>query len=89
MNTTKSRSEELLDLESVMQTQHGRRVLYKLLEVAGLFDETFNVDSRVHARLCGMRTVGIWLQSELETANAELYQRMVKECRYDRSSSSD
>jgi len=87
MNTTKSRSEELLDLESVQQTQHGRRVLYRALEAAGLFDETFNVDSRVHARLCGMRTVGLWLQGELEAANAELYQRMISECRYDRSDS--
>ena len=73
------RARELLEYESILKTPSGRAVLFRCLEAAGLYSETFHQDSHIHARMSGMRSHGLWLESELKAASPELYMTMIKE----------
>lgn len=67
------------DLQQVMGSEQGRRVLYEILEITNYQGHGFDRDPVVMGRLQGKREIGCILASKLAGADAEMYLRMLKE----------
>lgn len=68
------------DIVELMESPAGRRFLWRLIgEDCLVFCDTFNVDSRVDARLSGRRSVGVSLMAEAQRASPEKYLEMLAE----------
>lgn len=76
---TDARTVELLELEGIMRTVTGRRVLYNILTSTGYFNDTFDKDPYTHSMRAGMRKVGINFVSLLNAANPDLYVKLIQE----------
>jgi hypothetical protein len=68
-----------LEIVQVMSSESGRHVMHRILEVAGVDDNTFNADSHLHAKNAGRREVGLWLREEIQKADMNGYLTMLKE----------
>lgn len=74
-----ARELEILAIQSIMSNKDGRNVFWRILEQAGLFDDTFDSDPYLHARNAGKRSTGVWLQNELKDVAPGSYLTMLKE----------
>lgn len=70
---------EILEIQSIMSTEAGRRFMWRLLERTGVNSDRFNPDPYRNAHQSGERSIGIWLQRELEEAAPGSYMTMIKE----------
>lgn len=70
---------EFLQIQSIMSTEAGRHFVYRILEQSGVFSDGFDRDPCANARLSGRRSIGIWLQNELQEATPERYVTMLQE----------
>ena len=70
---------EKLDLENVLSTDSGRRVLTRLLDQCGIDESGVSRNELKMAQLTGKREVGLWLQRELIQASQEHYLILIKE----------
>lgn len=62
------RRQELDDIKKLLDTDMGRRLLWRLFEYANIYGEMWTQnENRVHFNL-GKRDVGIWMMNEMETA---------------------
>jgi hypothetical protein len=59
----------LLDLEGIMRTEQGRRILRLILERSGFFESSFNQSDRVTAFNEGKRDIALWLYENMRQAN--------------------
>ena len=68
--------QEATDLRSIVGTQQGRRVLWRLLVKLGLKDSCYDPDPIRMAALNGARESALWMESEInavsDTAMAEM-----------------
>ena len=78
-NITKARMLELEDIKTVMSTQTGRRVMYRLLEKAGVFRLSYAGSTNDTMFNEGRRNQGLFLTSEIQSACAGSYFEMLKE----------
>ena len=70
-------AEEKLDLDYVMQTENGRRFVYRILEHCGLYhDIDFKDNTHLAAKQAGRRSAGLWLLGVLTATHAESYFKM-------------
>lgn len=75
------RINELRDIRTVMATPAGRRLLWRALKNARIFESRFHENDRIHAYMEGNANQGLWLMAELNHADQGLYNQMVSEHR--------
>lgn len=69
----------LLDLDGIMKTEQGRKVLRLILERSGLFESSFNPSDRVTAFNEGKRDIALWLYEHMKQANPGQLLTIIKE----------
>jgi hypothetical protein len=79
------RDNEEADLKWLMSNKRGRRIVWRLLDQAGVFRLSFNTNSMQMAFAEGNRNFGNRTLSLIHSHCAELYPQMVKENTNDRS----
>lgn len=74
-----SRENEEVDLNWLMSSKRGRRIVWRLLDTAGVFRLSFNTNSMMMAFNEGNRNFGNRTLTMIHTHCPELYPQMVKE----------
>lgn len=69
------------DLRFVLESRHGRRLLWRYLSVAGVFRSSFSVDPYATAFNEGKRVIGNTLMSDITDARADALIQMMTEAR--------
>lgn len=72
---------ELLDMKWLMESKRGRRILWRMLERAGVYRLSFNTNSMTMAFAEGARNEGLRLVALIHAAAPDLYPLMLKEAR--------
>lgn len=73
---------EQADLEHVLNTESGRRFVWRLLCRAGVFQTSFRQGQADYtAFLEGRREFGLMLMADITALNPDLYHRMAKEAK--------
>lgn len=73
-----ARQQEVEDFKWLMGNKQGRRIVWRLLEKAGVFRSTFRLNNEM-AFLEGMRNIGLMLVADIHELCPEKYHIMVKE----------
>ena len=77
MPSVKLKKRNLCDLQTVLKTPQGRRVLWRILQAAQVRQHGFVPgDSASTAFHCGQRSIGLFLLDEIEQALPGAYQQM-------------
>jgi len=72
------RLDDIADLEAVMETPQGRRVLWRILDQSKLLaSNMFTGDNTTFYNL-GQRETGLWLYKEIMTANPKQFLSMME-----------
>ncbi len=80
MNLSKLQKRTISDLQQVLKTSAGRRVLWRILQAAQIRQHGFVPgDELATAFHCGQRSIGLFLLEEIEQANTSAYQQMRNE----------
>lgn len=80
--TAKIRAEQwAADLKSLMAEPYGRRIVWRLLEEAGVYRETFSESHAVMALNAGQRRQGLFMVLEIERHCPGQYDVMKREQR--------
>ncbi len=80
MNTSKLKKRSTCDLQTVLKTPQGRRVLWQILQAAQVRQHGFVPgDALSTAFHCGQRSIGLFLLGEMEQAAPGAYQQMRSE----------
>ena len=80
MSNAKLKKRAIYDLQTVLKTPQGRRVLWQLLQAAQIRQHGFIPgDALATAFHCGQRSVGLFLLEEIEQAQPGAYQQMRSE----------
>ena len=67
------------DLRAVLQTPQGRRVLWRVLGRAHLFESGWSPDTAAVHFAAGERNVGLWLVHEINAADASAFIGMMQD----------
>lgn len=59
---------EIAEIAVIMSTRGGRKFVNRILNQSGVFSDTFDSDTHVHAKNAGRRQLGLWLIRELQEA---------------------
>ena len=78
------RENEEVDLKWLMSNKRGRRIIWRLLDQAGVFRLSFNTNSMQMAFAEGNRNFGNRMLAMIHSLCPELYPQMVKEQSNDR-----
>ena len=73
-----ARERELADLIALLETEPGRRFVWRVLGYCKLFSDVWDASSRIHFN-AGMQHVGHWLLGEVTAANEEAFFLMMRE----------
>ena len=77
MNEKQLKKRNTTDLQTVLKTPQGRRVLWRLLQACRVRQHSFVPgDSTATAFHCGQQSIGLFLLSEIEDAAPTVYQQM-------------
>ena len=80
MNPAKLQKRNISDLQQVLKTSAGRRVLWRILQACQVRQHGFVPgDSLSTAFHCGQRSIGLYLLEEIEQAAPGAYQQMRSE----------
>jgi len=79
------RVNEEADIKWLMSSKRGRRVVWRLLDQAGVFRLSFNTNALTMAFSEGNRNYGLRLLGLIHTLCPELYPTMLKEQKYERA----
>lgn len=74
----RQRDEELSDFRNIMQTPEGRRYVWRMLSVTGVFRTSFTGNSTTFFNE-GQRNVGLIIINDLNEACPERYMQMMNE----------
>lgn len=74
-----SKDTEESDLKWLMSKRQGRRIVWRLLDQAGVFRPVFNTNAMSMAFAEGNRNYGLRLLTQIHSVTPELYPIMVKE----------
>lgn len=75
------RRNELADLRALMDTQEGRRTVWRFLERACVFGSAFNTNAMTQSHTIGWQDAGKWWLAEIEAACPEKFAVMQNEAR--------
>jgi hypothetical protein len=84
-----TRENEEVDLKWLMSSKRGRRIIWRLLDQAGVFRLSFNTNAMSMAFAEGNRNFGNRALSLIHTHCPELYPQMVKENTNDNRNTDD
>lgn len=84
-----ARETENGDIKWLMSSKRGRRIVWRLLDRAGVFRLSFNTNAMTMAFAEGGRNEGLRILSMIHTLCPELYPVMVKENAHDARSNDD
>ena len=73
------RQNEESDIKWLMSSKRGRRFIWRLLELAGVFRSSFNTNAMAMSFSEGNRNYGLQLLNQIHTLCPELYPTMIKE----------
>ena len=73
------------DLKWLMGSKRGRRIVWRLLDRAGVFRLSFNTNAMTMAFAEGNRNEGLRILAQIHTLCPELYPTMIKEATNDRN----
>jgi PleD family two-component response regulator len=73
------RENEEADIKWLMSSKRGRRVIWRLLEQAGVFRLSFNTNAMAMSFSEGNRNFGLQILTLVHTLCPELYPTMIKE----------
>ena len=73
------------DLKWLMSSRQGRRIVWRLLSTAGVFQLSFNQNAMVMSFNEGRRNYGNLLLSQINSICPDLYPRMAKEANDERN----
>ena len=73
------RQNEEADIKWLMSSKRGRRLVWRLLEQAGVFRSSFNTNAMGMSFSEGNRNYGLKLLDQVHTLCPELYPTMIKE----------
>ena len=76
---TFSHDDEVADLQAVLATMSGRRLLWRILGKSGFQRGSFSPDALTMAFQEGERNVALWLQAEIEGADSSAFLVMIRE----------
>ncbi len=80
MSAAKLKKRAVYDLQTVLKTPQGRRVLWQILQAAQVRQHGFIPgDALATAFHCGQRSIGLFLLNEIEQAVPGAYQQMRSE----------
>ena len=71
----------------LMSSKRGRRIVWRLLEKAGVYRSSFSAEPGVMAFQEGQRNIGLMIVAQIHAAAPGSYVRMIEEQRNGRSSS--
>lgn len=84
-----AKDSEEADFKWLMSSKRGRRIVWRLLERAGLFHPSFNTNSMAMAYHEGKKAEGNYAFALIQSLCPELYPQMVKEQKHDRPNTDD
>lgn len=84
-----ARETEEGDIKWLMASKRGRRIMWRLLDRAGVFRLSFNTNAMAMAFAEGNRNEGLRLLAQIHALCPELYTTMVKENANDARSNDD
>jgi len=84
-----SRESEEADLQWLMSSKRGRRVVWRLLDRAGVFRLSFNTNAMSMAFAEGNRNEGLRILALIHAICPNLYPTMVKEAKNERRNFDD
>lgn len=84
-----SKDTEESDFKWLMATKRGRRIIWRLLEKAGVFRSVFNTNAMAMSFAEGHRNYGLHTLGLIHTLCPELYSTMVKENTHERNHDDD
>ena len=73
------RQQHIDDIESVLSTPQGKRLIWRILEYAGVFRTSFTADPYTTAFNEGRRSSGLFLLDEIERVSPGVLGAMMKE----------
>ena len=74
-----ARDRELDDLRWLVGHAQGRRLVWRLLEQAGIYRSSFSPNGQLFAHQEGRRSLGCWLLQEITEASPDAYPRLLLE----------
>ena len=84
-----SRDTDESDFKWLMSTKRGRRIVWRLLDRAGIFRSSFNTNAMAMSFAEGQKNEGLRLLGQIHTLCPELYPTMTKEALHDNRSNDD
>lgn len=75
----KVRKQELADVQELLKTAAGRRYLWRMLGLAGVYQSSFSSDAMQMARSEGRRELGLVVLADITDADPNAYTTMLKE----------
>lgn len=84
-----ARETEESDIKWLMASKRGRRIIWRLLDQAGLFRLSFNTNAMTMAFAEGNKNAGLRILAQIHALCPELYSTMVKEQTHDPRSNDD
>ncbi len=84
-----ARENEEADLKWLMGNKRGRRVIWRLLDQAGVFRSSFNTNAMTMSFAEGHRNYGLRILGMIHTQCPELYPTMMKEQTADERTNDD
>jgi hypothetical protein len=89
LRNTLAKDEEEADFKWLMGSKRGRRMVWRLLDRAGVFRSSFNTNSMAMAFNEGNKNEGLRTLSQIHTLCPALYAVMVKEQTHDNRNPDD
>lgn len=84
-----ARQVEIADLRWLMSGPRGRRLMWRLLDRAGVYRTSFNHSGSVTAFNEGQRNVGLQYLADIHRVCPEQFTQMLQEQKHDRSNADD
>lgn len=75
------RRKDLNDIKLLMDTTHGRRVVWRILEAGRVFSSTFSVESLHMAFMEGQRNAGLSILADVMEVAPKKFQVMMLEAK--------
>ncbi len=76
-----ARKQEVKDLNDVLSTAGGRRVLLRIMEHGKPLSETYTPETNAYYNAGGKRAAALWLLTQILNVNPDAYRRMMAEKR--------
>jgi hypothetical protein len=74
-----AQDQSVLDLDAVLQTPQGRRVLLRILDRCGVYRGAFTGEAAATSFRLGEQNLGLWLIAQIENVGPTEYPRLLLE----------